>query len=767
MKQSLILQQMHKLKFKIPIPPNLTSKSSSSSSTTSTQLSLKLKQNSILNDNPKGQYTDEEVYARINQVCNASDMKSNTIDIPENEFINENSNSSDFNLKINKLLKYFNTNSNSNSNANYLPLDFLKNSNVLTPYDELTKINIQQREEQMRKSDSESNEINNDNEKTRLSVSKIIPFSYCELKNMYQLYIGDVNVENQSMIIGKQIHSDLEIKSHPQIDVKLKSNDGNEKTISIDKLVELQNSDLTLKTLKTQYNSLNALNEQLKNEQLRQQTRLRMDLQQLQQLETQNRLDVEKKLELNNIQDRLKFLKDNYGIIDTGNEDVVHDKALVSSGGDDTEIMKPTKTPLLTESSGTETTPLSRYTLQISTEVESNITKETEPTSITPISDQKTALATELEESSESLDSNVEIDQESENFKPVITLNSTIDPTSTTAYKLSKTITRTLKLLEFGECREVLVHGFYNPQESRMVTDSDELINNFDSNILISGIVDELRLSSVEEDAFLEYKKELKLKLKDVYEFDSIFRIITELSEKWTPMLYLIVNDDKTRKSMRLPTLDQQKSHLLQVGIYKYLLNLLTNDTKFSYVSWRKNLQNRGELNEDIEQNELSNDFLTFICMFNVNFLNDFMNLKNGISIKSIDEIDPNLNKITNTYEFVNNSNNPNLDLLNGRWLIKPTLNHLIIRLAQVQNLIKPFLNDDNLQITYIYQKSNKELQKINQVYDEAYVSNQINLGLDLWLGKRDPYPTNNETTCKYCEFNNKCQIPLKRKGLL
>ncbi|GME67476.1 unnamed protein product [Ambrosiozyma monospora] len=58
--------------------------------------------------------------------------------------------------------------------------------------------------------------IDEKNSDSRLSVTKIIPSIWCELKTIYRLYQGQVEEpNNESMTRGKAEHLDFELETHP------------------------------------------------------------------------------------------------------------------------------------------------------------------------------------------------------------------------------------------------------------------------------------------------------------------------------------------------------------------------------------------------------------------------------------------------------------------------------------------------------------------------------------------------------------------------
>lgn len=627
---------MHTLRLKIPFSENVASAKSIKPLTTTRGISP--------------QYTEEQVYQRIDKYCSqlkstrTSSEGANTPPIDRNVRLFGNDIPST--AKIDALADYLSN----EPNSKYLPLHFVENKHILKPYDELRK-------------------LNKTNEKARLSVTKIIPYAFCELKKMYQLYIGDASIETKAMVLGKQIHRNLEVASHPQIQVCLQSQLGNN-LVTMDREVLLSaGSEIPNDTPKQQKPQLTPL------------------IQTGQDLKAQ--LDTLTTKESSNL-------------------------------GDKTIVEQPRKTPGIIDA-------------------------------------QDTGQKSQLVQSTTDED------------VPMIRLKTDKMLVNSNTYKLMQTTTRLLKLLEFGECREVLVHALYNREKDIIVSEiprGDATIS-ADENIVISGIIDELRISSDHENAFETFQKELHQGIKNSNDYDHIFKVIRETCSSWTddidPMLYLLVGDVKTRMQKRKPSLQVQYTQLLQVGMYRKLLGLLTKDVNFTYQSWRANMKGRNENVDD----PLPNDLVAFCCLSSKLMFNDFKKMKNGIDIEFEGILQKPKDTAINTvrYEFKNQSNDKSIAVLNGVWKNPPTLSYIIARLSQVQMLLRPFLND-RLQITYIEQRSNTIFGRAESVYDAEYIQRQIHTGLELWMGTREPSPTNLNINCKNCEFNLKCIIPRKRQGL-
>lgn len=529
----------------------------------------------------------------------------------------------------------------------YLPLYFLKNNrNIPTPYEKLAGI-------------SSSDSV------TRLSVTKIIPFSYCELKKMYELYKGVAIKETEIMKMGSSVHRELEVNVHPQ------------------KHVTLQNEKFNVVIEVDSYSDDDVIpNEKNKSTPL---------------LGEMNSSEI----------DIIEYVKSNK-----------HDQVDVGISKFDESDTKLEETCLgIVEDEQFE-------------EVKSGIDiKET------------TKIDTSLEPLPDIIPSSV-IFTDSKNLE------------GTQHYKLNESIKRSIELLVHGRCREIPTHGYFSPSISRLVLPPTR------DSIVISGIVDDLKITSEYAGAVDEYKEDLNYHLSNAVDFDSVIETIQNVSANWTDsvnsMLYILVNDDKTRLYRKKPATSINKTNMLQVGIYRRLLGLQASDPANSFLSWLRNMEDR---QLDLYQ-AMKNDIVTLCCMTNNMYLHDCLKLKNGESLK-FDLI--NFTPSNEPYEFQNASNDPKLDVLNGEWKFSPNLAHICARLAQVQGLLKPFLHE-NLQVTYLT-KERELIEKVDGKYDQKFVDNQIDLGMQLWLGEREPVPTNTAYLCNRCEFKDICQVPAKRIG--
>lgn len=714
---------MHRLKLRIPIPAELRQQQLDETN------AFKILNNKSTNDTlQKQKYTDAEVYAAISNFTKVPNYMVSMGDSKESENDNRGKNLDPDLLRQaqdgrNTLEDRFDRLSeflNEKPNSRYFPSTFILRKH-LVPYVELQKV--------MK------------NEHARLSVTKVLPYSFCELKDMYKLYLGGLFTETAAMISGKLIHSMLERKTHPQMEVKLlrKNDDEDVRVISIDKQNNLFDNDRKepepLSNVKRASSLLRGV----------------LDV-------GDQYVDLSK---LNTTEKKQEYLKANFGSVDTDN---------VAN----TNIHELKKVEKLNESNNDETVDTGAV-MDNANNMSSDNTHQIVETDVNKSYKEKPvdAINTSLNEEDKSILQHAEtitlpVDQDI----TTITLEGS-DVINSLPHKISQTIRRLINIFEFGKGREILVHGIFNKTTETLVTElpSSGTFDdaNLDNYIIISGIVDDLHLEDKEVGAFDEFQKDLKSALKISYDFDDTFNAIKNTMMPWTdaddPMLYIVTNDDKSRMGRKSSSLSYQQTQLLQVGMYRKFLGLLARDVNFAYESWRLNMKLRGE-KIDLP---MSNSTISLTYLNNHYLLKDYLKLKNGdglyfegITNQPIDSADT----ITTPFTFKNTTNDKRLDILEGEWKYPPTFSYILARLAQTQNLLFNFLSN-KLEVTYISRSKLELLEVINKTYDEDFVTKQLYIGMELWMGKREPGPTNFDNACKSCDFRHKCEIPQRRAGRL
>lgn len=678
---------MHTLKVRIPIPRDLQERKLA-------ELKLFKEVRDKTVEGKSAKYSDEEVHFRISKLGSSSSAKeekgSEPIGLSESDksFLPVPRSIQNFrnplNVRIDALADYLSC----RKNTRHLPSKFIT-SRKLTPYDELCQVE--------------------DNSIARLSVTKILPHAYCELKDMYQLYLGGIRVQTRAMKDGKKIHQVLEESIHPQIDLCLETLSGEDEIVRIDKSTNLYELKPAKET-RTEMDKMAAEMGKLQVQSGDEDTTLHKEPLTMKDPLQSEQLDTEEK--------RMKYLKENYNIEDTTSDGVEKSKeAVVLDDGQEAE------------------------------------------------EDQIQVRPMDLEETAE-----IDVKKETNGELIVIKLNDIELIAKSQVHKIAQTIRRLINLFEFGKGREILVHALYDRKREKLLTEipAGEGIIPEDC-IIISGIIDDLHLTSNHEDAFRAFQRELQYELKKAFDFEETFRAIRNKTKQWTdaddPMLYLVVNDDKSRSDKRKPSPRYQKTQLLQVGMYRKFLGILSKDVNFTYESWRYNMECRME-SLDLP---LDNTLVSFSYFVNHFLLNDYIKLKRGEPLEFTGISRPPLQtaeRFAKPYTFINTTNVKELDILEGEWVHPPTLAHILGRLAQAQCLLNDFLSD-RLQVTYVSRSTGECLNVISGKYDGDYVSEQIGEGMDLWMGKREPSATNYEQACNYCDFKNKCEIPDRLKGLL
>lgn len=145
---------------------------------------------------------------------------------------------------IEQLIDYFSV----EKHEKFLPSKKLFHAGILSPYERLSQ-----------------NAFNGT--KTRLSVRKLLWFSYCELERIYALYIGDKFADTiQQVNHGVVLHKNLEREAHPPRKICLEFN-GRKVYVNTDKEYKHQNQDEIFQSEVVQ-EKLESTEEELKEESL-------------------------------------------------------------------------------------------------------------------------------------------------------------------------------------------------------------------------------------------------------------------------------------------------------------------------------------------------------------------------------------------------------------------------------------------------------------------------------------------------------------------
>lgn len=684
----MLKKKLQTIKVRIPVPHNIQN--------------LKAKSVEVSEYKKSPQHSDAEVIRQIKRLCQTTNNENNNnIDIDpkiQAKTLNRDK-KEDLSYQIDALADRLNN----LKHSKYLPLEFTTTVKDGTPYDYLAKASIGQ-------------------EKKRLSVTKIIPYRYCELKSMYEVYLGFEMHRSEAMKRGVEIHRTMEINDHPQRPILVESaNQESRSLVDVD-AEELQPADRSTRQTRRK----------MVDQTLKRMSRLNnQNVVTLQDPELSDDISV-KNPETSFIKDEGKYNqeKDRESWINTTLKDA-------KTNGERGEAVD--KNSIFAD---IEKAQMVAGTSRRTDELNSKMTLITE-----------------------AIDKGFQI-------IPKIRLKGEKEPSGSDAFKLTQTLIRYLQLFRKGTCHEVLVHGFYNPHIEDLIIPSNKKQLIEDDKITISGVIDQLKLQSVQEGAFPLFQKEISEKLEGTETFEQLIKTIEDITRSWVseqdPMIELVINDDKTRMFNARPTRIVQQQNLVQVGMYAKLLGLLTNNVDFTYHSWLCNMKDRG--NEVFEP--LSNDVVSFCSICSDLLFNDFLRLKNGEMIDYSDIVDgPYSASGMTKFIYENTTDDTSLDILAGEWIYPPTLAHITARLSQVQLLVKPFFHK-KIEVTYLFAdpKNSGKLKVIDvsqNQYDEEFINEQIHLGMDLWMGRREPAGPLMPQACKNCEFNHKCQIPLKRQGLL
>ncbi|KAG7662519.1 EXO5 [[Candida] subhashii] len=360
-------------------------------------------------------------------------------------------------------------------------------------------------------------------------------------------------------------------------------------------------------------------------------------------------------------------------------------------------------------------------------------------------------------------------------------------------------ITRLFTLLTKSEAREILLHGYLNLDKREFIDNLEDLQCEGDitSKVLISGIVDHLKLQNIENPA------ETNL-------FDLINDVIdSELSETDESVLSsidltkffidmkstlpgnsdgyeLIMTDVKTRKTDSIPgDISVLKGAKLQTFYYRQLFELLSHDATFGYYSLIENAKRR-HLDVDAPLDVLS--VFKILRQSHPIILKDFLKLADGEPIgfapydeyqqaHEVDEYDFGLvfqardefqphapYNYTNFVERLQELDdevdyNKILVPLLKIWKTPPTLRYLAARSSQFFNLFHDLIGDKT-KIEYRNSKSGEIIKTLEYKYDPVLFKLEVANSCTLWTGKRNPKPADSLRKCDFCEYKSHCMIP-------
>lgn len=335
-------------------------------------------------------------------------------------------------------------------------------------------------------------------------------------------------------------------------------------------------------------------------------------------------------------------------------------------------------------------------------------------------------------------------------YESIGQLDEKVDPAlKDLAENWNRTILRLLNLFQFGECREVLVHSMYDIEDNVLLGEKAGSFKTPSDYIIISGIIDHLEMESGREEGVFEgYQQELRDSLDDYLDISELVSRILQKAEHWCdrddPFLYVVVKDLKTRSGKSLPHPAQQKSAKSQVGMYRKFLDLLGQDSKLTYESLLANAIKRGvDPYVPLPQSVVSK-----LMLQNFYMIKDLVSLKNGTEI-GFDPYD------SSPYAAEFALSLPSIpEELKGTWERSPTLELLAARLAQLYECLYPFLSNDN----YVeYSCKGEVFRQIHHIYNEEVTNSDIQDGLALWMGAREPRTPFFRNICNGCDYKLQC----------
>ncbi|KAL6454478.1 EXO5 Exonuclease V [Candida maltosa Xu316] len=347
-------------------------------------------------------------------------------------------------------------------------------------------------------------------------------------------------------------------------------------------------------------------------------------------------------------------------------------------------------------------------------------------------------------------------------------------------------IDRLYALIMGSEAREVLLHGYLDMNVGKFVTAEWNLSR--DSSVLVSGVVDLIKLSSLkyvkDDDLFAELNTYVEansevvddVPLVDLQEFFlNAGNILSDFK-----YYQLSFSDIKTSTRSRVPLQDSVlRSAEFQTFYYRHLFEVLGKDPKFTYYSLLENATRRGY---DIDKP------LSVVTTFKILrkhyhlFYEDFIKLANGKPIgfqpydsESISE-PYHFGHVFQTHEDFSLDNpkhdsfieslreydaidyNKLLVPLLKTWKTPPTLRYLAARAAQFYHLLGNNIGDTTT-VEYRNSITSDITETMTYTYDPDEFAEELYQATKFWNGQRDPIPTNDNSRCTYCDFKSKCSV--------
>ncbi|SJM88882.1 probable Exonuclease V, mitochondrial [Zygosaccharomyces bailii] len=326
-----------------------------------------------------------------------------------------------------------------------------------------------------------------------------------------------------------------------------------------------------------------------------------------------------------------------------------------------------------------------------------------------------------------------------------------------------ETLIKMVNLFTDGEAREVLCHGYLNSQSCHLV----EGPVTGDEDILISGVIDHLLLSSKNSDKMSRVEPvrlEDSVVSKECKDISLILHQLENAEFDLSNNFEIIVSDVKTRFTSQIPSqATVLRASKLQVMYYRHFLEFLGKTPSLTYEKLLTNAQRRGlDVNRLIDPGKV----LSMLAADDL-IRSDMYRLKNGESI-GFEPFDNDY--LTDSASAIYDMSDYHNLIVDARiiekygdffepWQKPVTLKYFASRLAQMYHKIAPLLSD-KLMIEYYCNGDN--FHNILFEYDiEILRSNCFN-SAQFWLGKREIEPIkpnikNFLTYCKYCDYESVC----------
>lgn len=321
-------------------------------------------------------------------------------------------------------------------------------------------------------------------------------------------------------------------------------------------------------------------------------------------------------------------------------------------------------------------------------------------------------------------------------------------------------ILRLFNLITKSDTRELLVHDYLDLKNHRF--------HNSDDSVMVSGIIDYIKLFNPSDTNDLSLFEEVQLYL----ELNPNVLLNTFLDEIKTLVndheYELKFTDIKTRQVNQIPAQTSVlMSAYLQVCYYKHFFENLAQDPIQSSDMLLKNaLIRHCDIDKPIDMRLM----LSLLRRYPDLLLEDFKLLANG-SFKPLQSIDPIEYDVSNliTEKDIENLNQMdnfdyhkilNKDILT-KWKIPLTLRYFAQTSGKFYHIFKPFKCKD-ISIEYHNVRTNLNFQTVEYKFDQTKLNESIESSSKFWNGEKIPKGVNNLGKCKYCDFNTRCPVPNK-----